>query len=84
VINKVSEGSPHVVDAIRAGQIDMVITTPRGGQARVDGELLRGTAAVVGVPLFTTLSAAAAAVQAIRALRQKPLKVRSLQVHHEM
>jgi carbamoyl-phosphate synthase large subunit len=84
VMNKVSEGSPHVVDAIRAGQIDLVITTPRGGQAHVDGEVLRGTAALYGVPMFTTLSAAAAAVQAIKALRKKPLKVRSLQVHHEM
>jgi carbamoyl-phosphate synthase large subunit len=84
VMNKVSDGSPHVVDAIRAGQIDLVITTPRGGQAHMDGELLRGTAALYGVPMFTTLSAAAAAVQAIKALRQKPLKVRSLQVHHEM
>jgi carbamoyl-phosphate synthase large subunit len=82
VINKVSEGSPHVVDAIRAGQIDLIINTPRGGQAHYDGTLIRGTAHLYGVPILTTLSAAQAAVQGIRALRQKPLKVRSLQLHH--
>jgi carbamoyl-phosphate synthase large subunit len=82
VINKVSEGSPHVVDAIRAGKIDLIINTPRGGQAHYDGTLIRGTAHLYGVPILTTLSAAQATVQGIRALRQKPLKVRSLQAHH--
>ncbi len=82
VINKVSEGSPNVVDAIRAGDIDLIINTPRGGQAHYDGALIRGTAHLYGVPILTTLSAAQATVQGIRALRQKPLKVRSLQVHH--
>jgi carbamoyl-phosphate synthase large subunit len=84
VINKVSEGSPHVVDAIRAGEIDLIINTPRGGQAHYDGALIRGTAHLYGVPILTTLSAAQATVQGIRALKQKPLKVRSLQVHHTL
>src|SRR5690606_21600249 len=81
-INKVSDGSPHVVDLIRAGQIDLIINTPRGGQAHYDGTLIRGTAHLYGVPIITTMSAAQAVVQGIRALRQKPLKVRSLQAHH--
>jgi carbamoyl-phosphate synthase large subunit len=81
-INKVSEGSPHVVDAIRRGEIALIINTPRGGQAHHDGALIRGTAALYGVPLITTMSAAAAAVQAIKAQRRKPFEVRSLQVHH--
>jgi carbamoyl-phosphate synthase large subunit len=84
VMNKVSEGSPHVVDAIRAGEIDLIINTPRGGVAHEDGRLIRGTAALYGVPLITTLSAALALVQGIRALKGKPFKVRSLQRHHEM
>jgi carbamoyl-phosphate synthase large subunit len=81
-INKLSEGSPHVLDAVRAGQIDLIINTPRGGQAHADGSLIRGTAALYGIPIITTLTGAMAAVQGIRALREKPLKVRSLQAHH--
>ncbi|MDX2160775.1 MAG: carbamoyl-phosphate synthase large subunit [bacterium] len=81
-LHKVSEGTPNIVDAIRAGDIHLIINTPRGGQAHYDGALIRGTAHLYGVPIITTMSAASAAVQGIRALRQKPLKVRSLQVHH--
>jgi carbamoyl-phosphate synthase large subunit len=83
-INKVSAGSPHVVDAIREGQIDLIINTPRGGRAHSDGNLIRGAAQQYGVPLVTTLSAALATVQGIKALKQKPLKVLSLQKHHGM
>ncbi len=82
LINKISEGSPHVVDAMHAGEIDMVINTPRGGRAHDDGALIRGTAQIYGVPIMTTLSAAMASVQAIRSVRKKPLSVRSLQAHH--
>lgn len=81
-INKVSEGSPNIVDAVRAGEIALIINTPRGGQAHADGSLIRGAAALYGVPIITTLTGAAAAVQGIKSLRQKPLKVRSLQTHH--
>ncbi|MCC6612077.1 MAG: carbamoyl-phosphate synthase large subunit [Anaerolineae bacterium] len=82
VMNKVSEGSPHIVDAIRAGEIDLILNTPRGGVAHADGTLIRGTAALYNVPLITTLSAALAVVQGIRELKQKTLHVRSLQRHH--
>ena len=83
-VNKVSDGSPHIVDAIRAGEIALIINTPRGGQAHYDGSLIRGAAHQYGVPIITTLSAAMASVQGIRALRQKPLSVHSLQVHHQL
>ena len=82
VINKVSQGSPHILDAIRAGQINLIINTPRGGQAHYDGSLIRGAAYMMGIPIVTTLSAAAATVQGIRALREKPLRVCSLQTHY--
>src|SRR5690606_35512181 len=74
MVNKVSEGSPHIVDAIRASEIDLIINTPRGGQAHYDGALIRGTAILYGVPIITTMSAVTAAVQGIKALRQKPLR----------
>ena len=77
-----SQRLPNIVDAIRAGDIHLVINTPRGGQAHYDGALIRGTAGLYGVPIITTMSAATATVQGIKALRQKPLTARSLQVHH--
>jgi carbamoyl-phosphate synthase large subunit len=82
VMNKVNEGSPHIGDAVRAGEVALVINTPRGGVAHEDGAVIRGAAALYGVPLITTLSAALALVQGIRALKGKPFKVRSLQTHH--
>lgn len=82
-INKLSEGSPHVVDAIREGEIDLIINTPLGPTAYSDGMHLRTAAVHYGVPLLTTLSAAQAAINGIRALRDKSLRVRSLQHHYQ-
>ncbi len=83
-VNKVSDGSPHVVDKIAAGEVQLVISTPLGRRAHSDGQLIRAAAIQYKVPLLTTLSAAMAAVQAIRVLRAKDFKVRSLQQHHKM
>ncbi len=83
VINKVSEGSPHVVDVIREGEIQLVIHTPFGQKSFQDGRLIRQAAVRYNVPLVTTLSAAAAMVNGIRTLQQKALKVRSLQAHYK-
>ncbi len=80
-VNKVSQGSPHVVDLIRAGQVHLILNTPRGPHAHSDGAQIRQAALAMDVPLLTTLSAAAAAVAGIRALRAKALKYRSLQAH---
>ncbi len=84
VVNKVSEGSPHVVDLIARDEIVLVISTPLGRRAYTDGQAIRAAATMNRVPLITTLSAAAAAVNGIRALRAKELRVRSLQEHHRM
>jgi carbamoyl-phosphate synthase large subunit len=81
-IKKVSEGSPNALDAMRAGKIQLVINTPLGGVAHDDGVALRSAAHQYHVPITTTLSAAQATVQGIRALKNKPLKVRSLQAHY--
>ncbi len=81
-VNKVSEGSPHAVDLIRAGEIDLIITTPLGSVAHSDGMKIRTAAVRYGVPLLTTLSAAQAAVNGIQALKTRELRVRSLQAHH--
>jgi carbamoyl-phosphate synthase large subunit len=81
-VNKLSEGAPHILDLLRTGEVDLIITTPRGKQSHLDGTRVRSAAYQYGVPILTTLSAAMAAVQGIRALREKPLSVRSLQQHH--
>ncbi|MCZ7574743.1 MAG: ATP-grasp domain-containing protein [Ardenticatenaceae bacterium] len=83
-INKVSEGSPHIVDRIKAGEIDLIINTPLGATAYSDGAAIRTAAVRQGVMLVTTLSAAQAAVHGIRALGAKELQVRSLQAHYGM
>jgi carbamoyl-phosphate synthase large subunit len=83
-INKVSEGSPHIVDLIREGRINLIINTPLGAGAHDDGLKLRTAAIHYGVPLITTLSAAQAAVNGIRALSEKALTVRGLQEHYRL
>jgi carbamoyl-phosphate synthase large subunit len=83
-VNKVSEGTPNVVDYISEGRIDLIISTPLGQTARDDGQLIRRAAIRHKVPLLTTLSAAQAAVGAIRATRERAFRVRSLQAHHNV
>ncbi|MCS6993819.1 MAG: carbamoyl-phosphate synthase large subunit [Anaerolineales bacterium] len=80
-IRKFAEGSPHTVDLIRSGQVQLVLNTPLGQFAHADGAEIRAAAVAMNVPLLTTLSAASAAVSAIRALRENALKYRSLQSH---
>ncbi|MEW5719901.1 MAG: carbamoyl-phosphate synthase large subunit, partial [Chloroflexota bacterium] len=82
-VNKVSEGSPHVADLIRAAQVQLIVNTPLGANAISDGAAIRAAAIAQGVPLLTTLSAAQAAVSGIRAMREKSLKFRALQEHHK-
>jgi carbamoyl-phosphate synthase large subunit len=83
-VNKVSQGSPHVVDIIRSGKVNLILNTPLGPSSHSDGAQIRAAATAMDIPLLTTLSAAAAAVAAIRALRQKELRCRSLQIHNKM
>jgi carbamoyl-phosphate synthase large subunit len=68
-INKIGEGSPHVVDYIRGGDVDMVINTPTGSGARADGYEIRTAAVRHGIACITTMTGASAAVRAISARR---------------
>ncbi|HMO16722.1 MAG TPA: carbamoyl-phosphate synthase large subunit [Oligoflexia bacterium] len=65
-INKVMEGSPHIVDSLQDGKIAMVINTPEGSGPLLDSLSIRSTAIQMKVPLFTTIAAAEAAVNAIK------------------
>ncbi len=64
-LNKVGEGSPHVVDWIERGDVDLVVNTPTGVGARTDGYEIRRAAVAHGVPCLTTLAAGTSAARAI-------------------
>ncbi len=82
-INKIAEGSPHVVDYIRGGEVDMVINTPTGSGARADGYEIRTAAVRHGIPCITTMTGASAAVRAISAQRGNGHEPRCLQELHQ-
>jgi carbamoyl-phosphate synthase large subunit len=81
-INKVLEGQPHIVDAIRDGRIALVFNTTEGVQSLKDSETIRMAAWAQKVPIFTTASASDASVKAIAALKARPMEVKPLQAHH--
>ncbi|MFN8204587.1 MAG: carbamoyl-phosphate synthase large subunit [Solirubrobacteraceae bacterium] len=81
-INKITEGSPHVVDRIEAVGVDLVINTPTGSGARTDGWEIRRAAIARGIPCMTTLAGGLASARAIRAARAGEAPVRSLQEIH--
>ena len=78
-INKVREGRPHIEDALRNREIAMVVNTTGGAKAISDSRGLRRAALMNKVPYFTTIAAAEAAAEAMRALRERPMEVRPLQ-----
>jgi carbamoyl-phosphate synthase large subunit len=81
-INKLGEGSPHVVDLIRERRCDLVINTPTGSGARSDGYEIRTAAVRHDVPCVTTMTGASAAARAIAARLGGEAEVRSLQEIH--
>jgi len=81
-INKFADGSPHTINLIRGGKVQLVVNTPLGPHAHSDGAEIRSAAIAMNVPLLTTLSAAVAAVAAIQAMNKKQLSYRSLQEHY--
>jgi carbamoyl-phosphate synthase large subunit len=78
-INKVLEGRPHIVDAIKNGEVQLVFNTTDGPQALTDSRSLRRAALLHKVPYYTTLAGAVAASEGIRALKAGDLEVRPLQ-----
>jgi carbamoyl-phosphate synthase large subunit len=80
-VNKVLEGRPHIVDAMKSGQVDLVFNTTDGAQAVEDSFSLRHTALMSGIAYYTTLSGCKAAVEAIQALRAGSLEVAPLQAY---
>ncbi len=81
-INKIGQGSPHVVDWIERGDVDLVINTPVGTGARADGYEIRTAAIARGIPCIATMSGGFAAARAIAAARRGEPEVTSLQEIH--
>jgi carbamoyl-phosphate synthase large subunit len=80
---KVNEGRPNVVDLIKSASINLIINTPLGRASRFDEKAIRRAAVQHGVTCITTLSAASAAINGIRALREGQIQVASLQELHK-
>ena len=78
-VNKVLEGRPHVVDAIKNGEVQLVFNTTEGAQSLADSFSIRRTSLTAKIPYYTTMAGAAAAVEAIAALRDGSLEVAPLQ-----
>ena len=79
IINKVLEGRPHVVDAVKNGDIHLVFNTTEGAQAVADSFGIRQAALLGNIPYYTTVAGAKAAVEAVTALRAGSLEVAPLQ-----
>jgi carbamoyl-phosphate synthase large subunit len=82
MVYKVNEGRPNVVDQIKDGRIRIVFNTPLGGESFYHDGAIRKSAVLHNVLVVTTLTATAATVQAIRALRERATDVLSLQEIH--
>jgi carbamoyl-phosphate synthase large subunit len=82
IVFKINEGRPHVGDEILNNRIQLVINTPFGRESYFDDRTVRRIAMMHGVPSITTLTGAAAAVSAIKAIKTEGLTVRALQEYH--
>jgi len=78
-VKKVLEGRPHIVDAMKNGEVQLVINTTEGKQSLQDSFSLRRTALMMKIPYFTTIPAAVAAARAIAAVKAGELDVRPVQ-----
>ena len=79
LVKKVLEGRPHIVDAMKNGEVHLMFNTTEGTQALTDSFTLRRTALSLGIPYYTTVAGARAAVMAIETLQEGSLDVHPLQ-----
>ncbi|NQU88758.1 MAG: ATP-grasp domain-containing protein, partial [Mariniphaga sp.] len=81
-IKKIYEGRPNIIDAIKNGEINLVVNTPAGKQSEYDDSYIRKNAIKYKIPYITTTSAALAATKGIKDRRNGEYKVKSLQEYH--
>ncbi|MDZ4383863.1 MAG: hypothetical protein U0940_00110, partial [Nitrospirota bacterium] len=82
MVNKVKEGRPHIVDHVKNGDIALVINTVGDMKSKQDSFSIRRTTLVKGIPYYTTIAGAKAAVSAIEAMKKKAIVIRSIQEYH--
>ena len=82
MLQKMHEGRPHIVDAIKNGDVQLIINTPGGRMSQYDDSYIRKAAIKYKVPYITTIAAAVAAVKGIAAFRQGHGRAKSLQSYH--
>ncbi|MGD9906414.1 MAG: ATP-grasp domain-containing protein, partial [Vicinamibacterales bacterium] len=82
VVYKVNEGRPNLADEIVNRRIQLVVNTPLGLESFFDDKAVRRAAMMTGIPCITTMTGAAAAAEAVRALKARELDVRSLQEYY--
>ncbi len=82
MINKVSLGSPHIVDAIKNNEVDLIINTPSDTATTKDGYQIRRAALKYQIPYTTTIAGAKAICKAIMSLNKKRISVKTLQEYH--
>jgi len=78
-INKVLEGRPHIVDAIKNGEVSLVVNTTQGAQAVADSFSIRREALMHNIAYYTTVSGAKAVVDSIVSMKEQDLTVKALQ-----
>ncbi len=83
VVNKVQEGRPHIVDAIKNRAVSFVVNTVSGTKAKQDSASIRQSALQYGVPYTTTMAGARAMAEAVTMLNAGKLSVKSLQEYHK-
>jgi carbamoyl-phosphate synthase large subunit len=76
---KVHEGRPNISDVMKNGQIQLIVNSPSGEEAKTDGKMIRRTAMAYKIPVITTLAGAKAAIAAIRSLQTGSITVAALQ-----
>ncbi len=82
-INKVKEGRPHIIDALKNKEISMIFNTPSGMKSLKDSYIIRRSAVEFLLPYYTTIRGATAACMAIKALKENNLSVNALQDYYK-
>ena len=83
VIKKIVEGSPNPLDELNKGHIDLIINTPTGESERVDEQLIRSRAVLLGTTYITTMAGAMAAVNGIESMKTGSFDVQPIQTYHK-
>ncbi|MCP4686729.1 MAG: carbamoyl phosphate synthase large subunit, partial [Desulfobacterales bacterium] len=83
LVSKLSLGRPNLVDAVKCGDVQLLVNTPSGGRGAMDSLNIRKAAIKYKIPYITTTAAAIAAAKGIKARREGAPKVRPLQRYHE-